>query len=316
MPPRDAGFDFDVTIIGGGPAGLSAAVVLGRAHRSVAVFDQGRPRNYAARAVHCFLTRDGIAPDELRKLARDEAAKYGAHLFDEEVVAARQLGSTGENRTAFAVETATKRLITRTLLLSTGVADVLPDIPGFRELYGVSVHHCPYCDGWEHRDKRLAAFGASGTPAGLAASLKTWSSHVTACMNGIELDASDRRLLATQKIDCRYEKVARLVSSNGVLSEVVFESGPPLACDALFFSADQVQRSPLAQMLGCETKEEHVETEKKQGTCVEGVFVAGDADGDVQFAIVAAAEGAIAATAINSLLQKQDQAAQRSVPAV
>jgi thioredoxin reductase len=307
MSRRDIGFDFDVAIVGGGPAGLSAALVLGRARRSVAVFDHGRPRNYAAQAVHCFLTRDGIAPEELRNLARSEAANYGVQFIDEEVVAARPLASAGSDRTAFAVETATQQFVSRTVLLSTGVTDVLPDIPGFRELYGVSVHHCPYCDGWEHRDQRIAVLGANEAPAGLAASLKTWSPHVTACLNGQALDECDRKLLANHEIDCRHERVARLHSKNGILSEVVFELGPPLECDALFFRADQVQRSPLAKMLGCETDEEHVKTETKQDTCVEGLFVAGDADGDVQFAIVAAAEGAIAATAINTLLQKQDR---------
>jgi thioredoxin reductase len=300
-------FDVDVAIVGGGPAGLSAAVVLGRARRRVAVFDHGRPRNYAAQAVHCFLSHDGITPGELRQLGRREAAWYGVQFIDEEVVAARDLADTREKPTAFAIETATKSLVSRTVLLSTGVVDKLPEIPGFRELYGRSVHHCPYCDGWEHRNQRLVAFGAKESPAGLAASLKTWSPHVVACTHGQELEDADQRLLEQNHILCRKEKVLRLAQRDGHLTEVVFESGPPLPCDALFFCAGQVQRSPLAKMLGCETEEKHVKTEKKQKTCVEGLWVAGDADGDVQFAIVAAAEGAIAATAINTLLQQQDQ---------
>jgi thioredoxin reductase len=305
--PRNNSFDFDVAIVGGGPAGLTAAVVLGRACRSVAVFDKGRPRNYAAKAVHCFLTRDGVAPNELRNLGRCEAANYGVQFFEEEVIAARALGSARKDGTAFEVATATKNFVSRVMLLSTGVVDVLPELPGFRELYGVSVHHCPYCDGWEHRNEWLVAFGSNGPPAGLAASLKTWSPYVTACLNAQEPDESDRKLLAKLDIECRHERVTRLIAKDGKLSQIEFDSGPPLECDALFFSADQVQHSPLAQMLGCDADEEHVKTEKKQHTCVEGVFVAGDADGDVQFAIVAAAEGATAATAINELLQRQDQ---------
>jgi thioredoxin reductase len=300
-------FDFETAIVGGGPAGLSAAIVLGRARRHVAVFDHGRPRNYAAQAVHCFLSHDGISPGELRQRGRRDAANYGVQFFDEEVVAARVLPSAGPNHTAFALETTSKSFLSRTLLLTTGVVDVLPEIPGFRELYGRSVHHCPYCDGWEHRDQRLVAFGANKTPAGLACALKSWSPHVVACTNGREPDEPDRQMMAENRIDCRKEKVVRLNHNGGRLTEVVFESGPPLPCDAVFFGADQVQRSPLAKMLGCETDEEHVKTEKKQRTCVEGLWVAGDADGDVQFAVVAAAEGAIAATAIHSLLQKQDQ---------
>jgi thioredoxin reductase len=310
MPQSNYEFDFDVAIVGGGPAGLSAAVVLGRARRRVVLFDHGKPRNYAAQAVHCFLAQDGISPGKLREIGRDEAKLYGAQLFEAEVVAAAALPAVGKGCTAFQVQTADKQLIVRALLLTTGVVDMLPDIPGFRELYGRSVHHCPYCDGWEHRDKHLVAFGAKEPPVDLAASLKTWSQQVTACTNGLELDEKHRQRLDANGVASRCEKVTRLDGTEGKLSQVVFESGPSLSCDALFFDADQVQRSPLAAMLGCESDDALVKTKKKQLTCVEGVFVAGDADKDVQFAIVAAAEGAIAATAINTLLQKQDQRGQ------
>jgi thioredoxin reductase len=300
-------FDYDVAIVGGGPAGLSAAVVLGRCRRRVALFDHNQPRNYAAHGVHCYLGHDGIEPHALRDKGRREAAAYGVEIIDAEVVSACALHVHGEQRTQFEVRTKSGRFVVRTLLLATGVVDVLPDIPGFKELYGQSVHHCPYCDGWEHRGQRLAAFGGNEVPAGLACALKTWSPHVTACTNGRALSDKDRQLLAESAIGIRHEKLVRLNGTGGGLEEVVFESGPPLACDALFFSADCVQRSPLAKMLGCETQEEHVKTAKKQKTCIDGLFVAGDADGDVQFAIVAAGEGATAATAINALLQQQDQ---------
>jgi thioredoxin reductase len=273
----------------------------------VVLFDHGKPRNYASHGVHCFLGHDRIAPDKLREKGRSEATRYGVTFIDSEVVSACELPGMEDERAAFEVATADRRIVVRAILLTTGVVDVLPEIPGFREMYGSSIHHCPYCDGWEHRDQRLVAFGGNEAPMGLAASLKTWSRQVTACTNGHKLDTADARLLEDNEIPIRREKVTRLNGVDGNLKEVVFESGPPLECDALFFSAEQVQRSPLAKMLGCEDDEEHVKTERKQKTCVEGIFVAGDADGDVQFAIVAAAEGAIAATAINTLLQKQDQ---------
>jgi thioredoxin reductase len=309
MPP-EAQIEFDVAIVGGGPAGLSAAVVLGRSRRRVVLFDNDLPRNFASQGVHCFLSRDGIRPSELREIGRGEAAAYGVELVDEEVTSASVL-QADEERTAFSVETKSAKYVARTILLTTGVVDVLPEIRGFRELYGRSVHHCPYCDGWEHRDQHLVAFCVDKPPIGLATSLKTWSPQVTVCTNGCELDDAGRSHLKRHNIPCREEKVVRLQKDGDGHTEVVFESGPPLSCDAVFFNADRVQHSPLAKMLGCETDgdKEVVRTERKQGTCVEGVFVAGDADGDVQFAIVAAAEGAIAATAINTLLQKQDQLA-------
>jgi thioredoxin reductase len=306
--PQEFKTEFDVAIVGGGPAGLSAAIVLGRCRRRVVLFDHGRPRNFASQGVHGFLSRDGIRPGELREIGRREAAAYGVELVDEEVISVRVL-QAHEERISFAVETKAAKYVVRSVLLATGVVDVLPEIPGFREYYGQSVHHCPYCDGWEHRDQHLVAFCGDKPPIGLAMSLKTWSPHVTVCTNGCGVDDAGRAQLKLHDIACREEKVVRLQKASDGHMEVVFESGSALSHDAVFFNADRVQHSPLAKMLGCETEDDEdvVRTERKQKTCVEGLFVAGDADGDVQFAIVAAAEGAIAATAINSMLQKQDQ---------
>jgi thioredoxin reductase len=187
------------------------------------------------------------------------------------------------------------------------MTDLIPEIPGVKELYGQSVHHCPYCDGWEHRDQHLAAFGNGSASVKLALTLRSWSRQVTACSHGASLSAADREILSKNKIGWREEMVIRLVPRDGKLGEIAFESGAPLACDALFFSADQCQQSKLPEMLGCRVDEDNcVQTSDKQGTRIHGLFLAGDADGEVQFAIVAAAEGAIAATAINTMLQEQD----------
>jgi thioredoxin reductase len=309
---ESASFDYDVAIVGGGPAGLSAAIVLGRARRRVVLFDDGRPRNYAAKGVRCYLGHDGIAPDELRNFGRDEARRYGVKLLDAKVVAASRLKDEDKTLAGFHVQTSDRSFVVRALLLCTGVVDVLPEIPNLADFYGRSVHHCPYCDGWEHRDKQLAVVGDAEHATKLATSLLTWSKHVTACTNGEPLAAKHRRLLDRHEVACREEPITRLSGKDGALEEIVFESGPPLLCDAMFFSADKGQRSSLPEMLGCETDDEDmVSTGKKQTTCVDGLFLAGDADGDVQFAIVAAAEGAIAATAINTALQKDDLGADK-----
>ncbi|HJQ78733.1 MAG TPA: NAD(P)/FAD-dependent oxidoreductase [Lacipirellulaceae bacterium] len=302
--------DYDVAIVGGGPAGLSAAVVLGRSRRRVVVFDDGKPRNYAAQGVHCYLGQEGIEPNSLRELGRNAARHYGVELLDAKVVAARRIDRDGDAADGFELQTSDRSFIVRALLLCTGLMDGLPDIPNLREFYGRSVHHCPYCDGWEHRDKRLAALGDGEHATKLALSLLTWSRDVTACTNGEPLAEKHRRLLDRHGVTYREEPILRLQGVDGTLEEIMFTTGPSLKCDAVFFSSDKVQRSPLPAMLGCELDDEGLaRTGKRQTTCINGLYLAGDADGDAQFAIVAAAEGAIAGTAINAALQKEELSA-------
>jgi thioredoxin reductase len=300
-------FDYDVAIIGGGPAGLSAAVVLGRARRRVVLFDHGRPRNYAAGEIHGYLGREGVSPSELRQCGREDAAKVGVELLDAEVTRVQAIQCEADSPSRFEVHVAVRSpLRVRKILLATGLRDVLPEIQNIESFYGTTVHHCPYCDGWEHRGKRLAAFGDGDAAAALAMVLRAWSAQVVACSNGQAISAKHLRLLERNQIRHRAERVVELAGTEGDLEAVVFEDGPPLPCDALFFKSEKHQRSPLAAMLGCAVDDDHVELAGKQGTGVPGVFLAGDAAGHVQFAIVAAAEGAIAATAINRELQDED----------
>ena len=309
MPQTNSTPEYDVAIVGGGPAGLSAAIVLGRSRRRVVLFDDGHPRNYAAQGVHCYLGHEGIAPDALRELGRKEAQHYGVQFVDAKILAARRMSQSDKTLAGFELQTSNRTLVARALLLCTGVVDVLPEIPNLREFYGRSVHHCPYCDGWEHRDKRLVAFGKKAKGAvELAVSLRSWSPHVTACSHGGRLDDELRSQLARKEIEFRQERIVELHGNDGVLRELTFESGPPLECDALFFSSDQFQRSPLGAQLGIESDDDNcMKTGKKQTTRIPGLFLAGDADGEVQFAIVAAAEGAVAAVTINHLLHEDER---------
>jgi thioredoxin reductase len=299
--------NYDVAIVGGGPAGLNAAIILGRACRRVVLFDHGKPRNYAARAIHGFLGHNGISPNELRDRGRREAVSYGVKIHDCKVTSAKAITDVDLPFPQFEIVAETTTVRKRAVLLATGVADHLPEIPGIQELYGRSVHHCPYCDGWEHRQQHLVALADGASAAKLALSLKVWSPQVTACTNGHSLSAEDRRRLSANAVECREEAVTRLTERENTPIEMSFCTGPSLRCDALFFGGDQGQRSPLAKTLGCEIDEDDlIKTYDKQKTCVEGVFVAGDAAADVQFAIVAAAEGATAAIAINRMLQEQE----------
>lgn len=293
----------EVIIVGGGPAGLSAALVLARACRRAIVFDHGRPRNARAQAVNGYLTRDGIPPLEFLRLARAELARYeSVRIVDAEVERTRCI------ERGFEVALRDGRLFTcRKLLIATGVTDVLPDVPGILGLYGRSVFHCPYCDGWEWRGRKLAVYGRGTRGHGLAMELLGWSPDIVLCSDGpCGLDDEQRAELERNGIALREEPVSRLDARGGRLDHVVFASGATLARDVLFFTTGQRQASPLAATLGCEFSEKGtVHTGRHESTHVPGLYVAGDASRDVQWVIIAAAEGAEAAFAMTQDLIRE-----------
>jgi thioredoxin reductase len=294
----------DAIIVGAGPAGLSAALILARCCRSILLFDSGRPRNASARAIHGFLSRDGTTPETLRRLGRAELAQYGVEVQSAEVIDARSLQS---DPSEFEVVTADgERCRGRKLLLATGLRDILPAIPGLRQFYGGSVHHCPYCDGWEHRGSRMVAYGRGSAAVGLAVALTAWSDRVIACTDDCPVSEEDQVRLANRGLAWRNEAVVRLEGVGNQLERVVFANGPTLECDCLFFNTGQFQGSPLLKRLGCELSDAGPAVARdKHRTTTPGLFLAGDADQEVQFSIVAAAEGATAGAAINRELQDE-----------
>lgn len=298
-----AGFmDYDAVVIGGGPAGLSAALILGRCRRRVLVCDTGQPRNARATAMHGFLTRDGVAPLEFLRMARAELAEYGVEILMREARDVRVIPG------GFSVNLSDGREIScRRLLLATGVVDRLPDVEGADAMYGRSLFHCPYCDGWESRDMPLAVLGHDHASVGLALGLRTWSPDVVLCSNGARIAASGRARLARNGIPVRTGKIARFAEEAGIVREIVFENGETLPRRAVFFESGGHQRSSLAERLGCEfDRRGAVRTNTLEGTRVPGLYVAGDASDDVRLVIVAAAEGAKAGFAINTAIQKED----------
>ena len=294
----------DATIVGAGPAGLSAALVLGRCRRRVLICDAGRPRNACSHALHAFLTRDGIEPAELLRIGREQLRQYDSVSFLEtEITEARRIDGSFE--VSLADGTCHQ---SRKLLLATGVMYHVPRIDGIDDMYGRSVFHCPYCDGWEVRDQPLAIYGRGSNGQGLALELTAWSRDLVLCTDGgANLRPHQRARLSAVQISIREEPIARLEGNAGMLERIVFKTGEPLNRSAMFFSTGQQQASELAARLGCEfTRKGAVRTGDYEATNIPGLYVAGDASRLVQLAIVAASEGAKAAFAINTDLLKED----------
>jgi thioredoxin reductase len=294
--------DYEVIIVGGGIAGLSAALVLGRCRRRTLVCDSGKPRNARSRGLHGFLSRDGTDPWEMRRLGHEQLKAYPdvAHMNGKVVDA--WCRSEGFD---VALEDG-RRFSSRILLLATGVVDHLPEVEGIEDFYGRSVLHCPYCDGWEQRDRPLAVYGRGEEGVLFALELLIWSRDLVLCTDGDALGIEERRRLQRHGIALREERLVRLEGEGELLERLVFAEGEPLARSALFFLPEQSAHSPLASRLGCAVNDGVSETGSLQQTSVPGLYMAGDAARSVKLAIVAAAEGAQAAFAINTALQKAD----------
>lgn len=243
---------YDSVVVGGGAAGLSAAMVLGRARRHTLLLDAGGQSNRAATHVGGLLGHDGTAPAQLYELGRAQVAAYEAVEFrDVEAVDVRATDG------GFALELADGAEVeARTLVLATGMAYEVPDVPGFDELWGDAVFHCPFCHGWDVRDRRVVVYGAGEMAERQAALMAGWTDHVTV------VDPAD---------------VAGVRVENGVLEALVRHDGSEVICDAVFVHAPLRQRGQLAQALGLElTDDGFVAVDAEMHTSVSGVYAAGD----------------------------------------
>jgi thioredoxin reductase len=295
---------WDVVIAGAGPAGLSAALVLGRACRRVLLCDTGTARNRASQEMHAYLSRDGVRPQRFLEISRSEVLKYPSVRFANiEVLTARRQG------TGFLVSLAGgHRVRTRKLLIATGLWDIVPPIEGIEALFGRTVFQCPYCDGWEMRNRRIAVYGKRRRGLQMARAMTAWATDIILCTDGrAGYSAEERRQLQRNGIRLEEKRIGRLEGSRGRLRAVVFADDSRLERDALFFDTPSRGQSRLAESLGCLfDRNGGVLCGDYEATSVPGVFVAGNIIRDVQLSIVAAAEGARAAFGINRSLTRED----------
>ena len=301
---------YDCIVIGAGPAGLSASLFLARYLRRTLTFHHNSPRNEYAHGIHGFLGHHGIRPAELLARGRDEVTTHGGLIIEACVNAVEQVSA--ECFRVFAGPEGTKDRVfeSRRLLLATGLRDLTPDCPGFREFYGSSVFHCPDCDGYEVKDKRVAVLTHGKNAAAFTEHLLTWTSQLTLLTDQREISDSDRAALEKLDVAIRTDAVVALDGdeSNRQLRRVLFSEGEPLECDALFFNLGTELASNFHETLGCRLDEESglVWIDKTQQTSVDGVYAAGDITPNSQLAVVAAAEGAMAAIQIHkSLVHKE-----------
>lgn len=294
---------WDCVVIGAGPAGLNAALVLGRARRHVLVLDSAQPRNYATHEMHGVLGHDGLDPADLRARGREELAHYGVEIATATVDSAQLLGDRVRLHSSRGVDD------TRTVLLATGMLDDVPDIPGFTEVWGISAHTCPYCDGFEHRDERLAVLAAGDRGEHLAILLRQWSNDVILLSNGPHNLADDQHArMQALDIPIVETAVAALDSDGtGRLQRVQLQDGRTLDRDALFFFVGWRLRTQLAHLLACELRDDgSIAVDAGQATTVDRIYAAGNCTDPRALVPAAAGSGVNAAVAINARLSFED----------
>lgn len=309
---------YDCIVVGAGPAGLSASLFLARYRRRVLTFHHNNPRNIYSHGVHGFLGHDGIPPTKLLARGREEVESYGGLIAEGCVTRVERIGEerfrvTADELVEEAGGDSVRSFDARRLVLATGLRDLTPDCPGFREFYGLSVHHCPDCDGFEATGKRLVVLGNGKKTVGFALGLLTWTDKLTLVTGGDpdDMTAEHRARLEAFGIPVLDRAVVALEGDMeaGRLERARLDDGGALECDALFFNLGTVPASNLHETLGCRLDPECglVWIDDDQQTSVPGVYAAGDLTPRSQLAVVAAAEGAMAAIHVHKSLIPESQ---------
>lgn len=306
MDTDDSARRYDVVIVGGGPAGLSAALWLARYLHSVALIDSGDPRNWQTRGINGFLGHPGIRPAEMRGAARDECRRHGVALIDGTVQSAEKRAED-----EFVMRLDTGAVLTgRRLLLAIGIKDVWPRLPGLQPAFGATIHVCPDCDGYEARGARILVIGRGRRVASMALNLTTWSDQIVICSNDADPDLEPAVLAKLDALDIPViaERIECVHAVDGHVHAVELAGGMLLDCDRIFFSIAQYPADDLGVQLGCKRDENgQIVIDSAYHTSVMNVFAAGDIVPGPQLAIAAASDGAIAAMSIHRSLVPESQ---------
>jgi thioredoxin reductase len=296
----------DCAIIGGGPAGLNAALVLGRARRNVVIFDNNQPRNAVTQESHGFLTRDGVTPDEFRAIAHQEISKYPAV-----VIRHTRITAVRNHESLFELVADNNEIFqAKTIILATGLKETLPAIEGIHDYYGKCLFGCPYCDGWELKDKPLAIIAEEGHAAfHMARNVWNWSRDLVICTNGhAVLTLEEKEALQRHNIRIVEGSITALVGKMGMLERIVFTTHDEIVCQGGFVVPQLSQASPFGAEFGCDRNAMGgIVTDQFGRSSVKGVYAAGDVCGGMlSQLIVAAAQGCAAAAGVNMDLTQSE----------
>lgn len=290
----------DCAIIGGGPAGLNAALVLGRARKNVILFDDNKPRNAVTQESHGFITRDGVKPSEFRAIAHQDIRKYPSV----EIRNSRIISVSKEDESSFRLETDQGGTFqAKKVILAAGLQEILPAVDGIHEFYGKSLFSCPYCDGWELRDKPLVVICETEHVHHMAKFVSNWSRDLLICTNGNSLITAEQQdMLRTRNIQVVENKITALLGTNGQLENILFDNGEAIEREGGFATSRLIQASSLGESLGCTMNAAGgIVTDAFGRTNIPGVYAAGDTAviASTQL-IIAAAEGSRAAMGVTS----------------
>jgi thioredoxin reductase len=302
MSPSGQETNVDIAIVGGGPAGLSAAVWCARYLHSVAVVDSGDARNAETLKISGYLALDPVTPADLRCRGRETCKRLGVELIDGIVL---RVEKHDDDHFLLCLEGG-RRVHSRRLLLAIGLRDVWPDVPGVETIYGANAHVCPDCDGYDSRGKKVVVIGNGRRAVAMALNLTTWTRDIIICTNGRppELDEPEyAEKLDALNIPVITERVAQVCDEDSRIRCLRFDGGMELDADKVFFAIGQYPADDLGVQLGCERDDEgHIAVDAHGHTSVRNVFAAGDVTPGPQLAIVAAADGATAALAMHKSL--------------
>lgn len=293
----------EVIIIGGSYAGLSAAMALGRSQRKVLIIDSGQPCNWQTPHSHNFITQDGMSPLQIASMAKEQVLKYKTVNFVNDLAISAEI----QNNNFYIINQSGFNVIANKVIIATGVKDLVPKTKGFLECWGISLIHCPYCHGYEFRDKKTAILANGERVFHLASLVKNLTTDLTILTTGSAAFTSEQRTkLESHRIAIIETEISAIEHQNGYLQNVIFSNGDKVAFEAVYAGFPFTQHSDIPVSLGCElTEHGHVKVNEFQQTTVEGVYACGDNSSMMRSVAAAVASGNLAGAMVNSELTKE-----------